>query len=98
MELIERIVTDTSLKVELSKHYFADVAHTDEVKQLLHAMSNGGAIRTWRAKRRVGARVVEHHLLCRFAEAMDQVTDELATTNNGPAGVKLITDNFITQG
>ena len=55
-ELIERIVTDASLKVELSKHYFADEAHTTEVKQLLHAMSNGGAVGTWRAKHRVGER------------------------------------------
>ena len=97
VELIERIVTDTSLKVDLSKHYFADEEHTDEVKQLLHAMSNGGAVGTWRANHRVGETIADHDFITRFGEAMDQVTDELATNNNGPAGVKLIVGNLPTK-
>jgi len=93
-ELIERMVTDPSLKVEVSKHYFADETHTTEVKQLLHAMSNGGAVATWRAKHLVRAAVAEHEFIGSFAEAMDQVTVELAQANNGPAGVKLIQEHF----
>ncbi|MBP59914.1 MAG: hypothetical protein CMJ62_00185 [Planctomycetaceae bacterium] len=95
--LIERVISDKDLKPHLSQHYFGDQAHIPEVKKLLHALSNGGSVDTWREKHRIRADVAEHEFVIEFTDTMSHVTDELAHQGNGPAGVKLIGERFPTK-
>ena len=57
--MIERVVSDRSLKPHLSRHYFGNEDHTLEVKRLLHALSNGGTVDAWKKKCGIGAEVAE---------------------------------------
>ena len=51
-ELIERIVSDGSLKAELSQHYFGEPGRIEEdIKPLLHSVSNGGSPSEWQRGR-----------------------------------------------
>ena len=75
--LIERIVSDATLKAELASHYFGrcDSTVLEKIKKLLHAMSNEGLPRTWREENNIPPSVIEHPFVVDFAEAMTAVSE-----------------------
>ena len=94
-ELIERIVSDGSLKAELSQHYFGEPGREEDIKPLLHSVSNGGSPAEWQRERVLSR--PDHGFIVDLEHAMAQVTREFAETGSGPQAVALISARFPTK-
>ena len=90
--LIERILSDPTLLEELSQHYFEVPDRTEDIKTLLHRVSNGGSADEWQTEKKLAR--PNHAYIVSLCKAMSQVTLELATTGSGPAAIQLITERF----
>ena len=90
--LIERILSDPTLLEELSQHYFDASGRTEDIKTLLHRVSNGGSADEWQTEKKLAR--PNHAYIVSLCKAMSQVTLELATTGSGPATIQLIAERF----
>ena len=94
-ELIERIITDSDLKPMLSQHYFDAGDRVDDIKTLLHSISNGGTSAQWQSD--CGLRRTDHKLVVQLQQVMGDVTHEIANVGAGPQAIKLISEQFPTK-
>ena len=90
--LIERILSDPTLLEEVSQHYFEVSDRTEDIKTLLHRVSNGGSADEWQTEKMLAR--PNHAYIVSLCKAMSQVTLELATTGSGPAAIQLIAERF----
>ena len=88
--VIEALVSDASLKPTLSQHYFGDRDHVEQIKTLLHSMSNGGSPDEWR--REHGAFHADPAFIVTLHRVMAEVTAELAEAS--PDAVRWIAERF----
>ena len=94
-DIIERIVSDPAFLEELSQHYFDGGGRREDIKVLLHKVSNGGSADEWQTERKMAR--PNHAYIVSLCRAMSQVTLELATTGSGPAAIQLIAERFPTK-
>ena len=65
---------------------------TEDIKTLLHRVSNGGSADEWQTEKKLAR--LNHAYIVSLCKAMSQVTLELATTGSGPATIQLIAKRF----